>query len=298
MRRFTGAAASAVASMEVTTCATKVPAAFGAAMARLAAAAPVPPRLLLVAVSGGADSVALAALTAEWAAAALPRVAVVGATVDHGFRPESAGEAAAVAAWLTRLSMPHISHRLDWGAAGIPAHNALESVARSRRYAALSRVAKLLGADAILLAHHADDQAETSLFRLARASGLWGLGGMHEAITFMPPTPDHGDSSEISALRAGAIMPLWRPLLGVSKAALAGYCSDHRLPTHHDASNADEAFDRVRVRHGIAELAAGSGSGGGPLLTREQLYKASAALQRARDLLASAGASCPLLGHV
>lgn len=177
-----------------------------------------------VAVSGGPDSVALLLL----AAAALPgRVAA--ATVDHGFRAASAGEAAEVGALCAHLGVPHAILTLDWTA---PTANR-QAEARTARYAALADWAAAQGVDAVATAHHADDQAETVLMRLHRGAGVGGLAGIRPR----------------RALRAGGHeILLLRPLLDWRRATLAAIPADLGAATVSDPANDDPAHDRTGAR--------------------------------------------------
>src|SRR5437764_6063201 len=123
-----------------------------------------------VAVSGGPDSLALLLLTA----AARPGQ-VEAATIDHGLRPEAPDEAAMVAAVCSRLGVRHATLTARWSE--VP-ESAIQERARNQRYRLLGYWAEERGLDALATAHHAEDQAETLLMRLARASGVRGLGGM------------------------------------------------------------------------------------------------------------------------
>lgn len=177
-----------------------------------------------LAVSGGPDSLALLLL----AAAALPGE-VEAATVDHGLRPESAAEAAAVADVCAALSVRHEVLRVAVAPGNVQAE------ARQARYAALAGWAAERGLTALVTAHHADDQAETLLLRLNRASGVAGLAGTR-AVGRVP----------------GADLPLLRPLLGWRKAELAALVDEAGLEAAQDPSNADDRFDRARLRKALA----------------------------------------------
>ncbi len=186
-------------------------------------------RTLLIAVSGGPDSTALLLMAAEWATRRRTRIEA--ATVDHGLRPESADEAKAVAALAARLG---VSHRiLQWK--GVKPTSRLQERAREARYRLLVDHAKAIGADALLTAHHADDQAETVLFRLLRGSGVAGLRGM-----------------ELTTTREG--MTIARPLIGLKKRDLVAFANARGAPFVDDPSNADPRFARTRLRALLARL--------------------------------------------
>jgi tRNA(Ile)-lysidine synthase len=180
-----------------------------------------------VAVSGGPDSLALLLL-----AAAVRGGRIEAATVDHGFRPESRDEAEMVAAVCARLDVPHMILTARWLDA--PA-TAIQEKARRERYRLLGFWAEEQRLDAIVTAHHADDQAETFLMRLARGAGVRGLAAMHPR-SFAP----------------GTAVRLLRPLLGWRRTELAGVCAAAGLETAADPSNEDDRFERVRVRRALA----------------------------------------------
>jgi len=181
-----------------------------------------------VAVSGGSDSLALLLL----AAAARPGH-VEAATVDHGFRPEARDEAEAVAAVCERLAVPHAILTARW--TEVP-EAAIQERARGQRYRLLGYWAEERALDAIATGHHADDQAETLLMRLARGSGVRGLAGMRPR-----------------SITPGAHVRLLRPLLGWRRAELGEVCACAGLQPAADPSNRDERFERVRVRGALAE---------------------------------------------
>jgi len=179
---------------------------------------------LALAVSGGPDSLALLLI----AAAALPG-RVEAATVDHGLRLESAGEASEVAAICADLGVPHevLKVRLEPGN--------VQSEARTARYTALAEWMARRGLGALATAHHADDQAETLLMRLNRASGVAGLAGVR-AQGRVP----------------GSDLPLLRPLLGWRRAELAAVVAAAGIAPAQDPSNTDDRFDRARLRKALA----------------------------------------------
>jgi len=179
---------------------------------------------VLVACSGGADSVALAAALAFECRDAGVRVG--GVTVDHGLQTRSAGRAAGTAELLRGLGLdPVVVRRVDVGPDGGP-----EGAARSARYDALAAAAAEHGAR-IALGHTLDDQAETVLLGLGRGSGPRSVAGMVE------DRP-----------------PYWRPLLGVRRATTRQACVDQGLPVWDDPWNDDPAYRRARLRAEVLPL--------------------------------------------
>jgi len=182
-----------------------------------------PDASLLVAVSGGPDSVALLLL----AHAALGDRCSA-ATVDHGLRPESASEAAWVADLCTARGIDHatltapLPHR-----AGRTAN--LSARARALRYRLLEDHADAIGAVHIATAHHADDQIETLIMRLNRGAGVAGLAGVRAT--------------------SGRIV---RPLLGWRHTELVTLCAAQGIMPVEDPSNVSDRFDRARLRKSLA----------------------------------------------
>lgn len=196
---------------------------FAAGLARLWPEGNDPAARLGLAVSGGPDSLALLLL----AQAARPgRIAA--ATVDHGLRPESAAEAAMVAKVCAGLGVAHATLRVVLSAGN------LSAAARRGRYAALAEWAAQAGLAALATAHHADDQAETLLLRLNRASGVSGLAGVRAR----GPLPGGG--------------LVLRPLLGWRRTELATVVTAAGLIAADDPTNHDPAFDRARLRAHLA----------------------------------------------
>lgn len=185
---------------------------------------------LAVAVSGGADSMALCLLAVTWAGAR--GGSVVALTVDHGLRPESAAEARHVGHWLKGKAIEH--HVLRWQ--GPKPRSGLQAAAREARYDLMTSWCRGAGVLHLLLAHHLEDQGETFLLRLERHSGVDGLAAMSAVV-------------ETPAAR------LVRPLLGVSRDRLRATLESRGQAWIEDPSNANVAFSRTRVRGLLPTLA-------------------------------------------
>jgi tRNA(Ile)-lysidine synthase len=181
--------------------------------------------LLGLAVSGGPDSLALLLLAHE----AFPGEIAV-ASVDHGLRPEAAGEVALVERVCAERGIPFTALSVAIAPGNLPAR------AREARYAALAQWAREADLGAVATAHHADDQAETLLMRLNRGSGLAGLAGVRARTCIQ-----------------GTDIPLLRPLLGWRKAELAAVVTRAGIIAAEDPTNLDPDFDRARLRANLAE---------------------------------------------
>jgi tRNA(Ile)-lysidine synthase len=179
--------------------------------------------LVLVGLSGGADSLALAAATAFEAPRAGYRAGAI--VVDHGLQEGSAEVAARAADQARELGLdPVIVDRVEVD----PATGGPEAAARAARHAAFDRARAATGASRILLAHTLDDQAETVLLGLARGSGPSSLQGMR---------PDTGR--------------LLRPFLRLRRETTRAFCADSGLEPWDDPHNEDRSYTRVRVRHEV-----------------------------------------------
>ena len=188
-------------------------------------------RRVLVALSGGADSVALLLILRE-----LERdgaVVVAGAAhLNHLLRGADAdADEAFCAALAARFDVPFLAGRVDVAALARAGKRSLEDAARTARYAFLERAADTLDADAIAVAHTKDDQAETFLLRLLRGAGARGLAAIHP--------------------RAGRVI---RPLIDLERAALREYLAAGGQAFREDATNADVSIPRNRVRHELIPL--------------------------------------------
>jgi tRNA(Ile)-lysidine synthase len=191
------------------------------------------PTKLLLAVSGGPDSMALLHLATRWRAGRRGGPTLLAATVDHGLRPDSAREASGVQCFSLGRGVPH--RTLRWR--GEKPQTGLQEAAREARYALLAEAAREAGASHILTAHTRDDQAETVLFRLARGSGLAGLASMARATRLDD-------------------LVLARPLLDVPKARLIATLRAAGIGFFEDPSNQDPRFARARLRALMPALAA------------------------------------------
>ncbi len=198
-------------------------------------------RGLILAVSGGPDSTALLVLAARWAKGRSGTPKLLAVTIDHGLRPEAAGEAAHVKRLARRLGVKH--RTLHWR--GNKPRSGLQEAARNARYRLLAEAAEQAGYEHILTAHTLDDQAETVLFRLARGSGLGGLAGM----AYAAPVP-HKFSK-----RARSAVFLVRPLLAVPKTRLIATLQAAGIPYSEDPTNRDPRFTRARLRRVMPDLA-------------------------------------------
>lgn len=199
--------------------------------------------LVLVACSGGADSLALADAAAHLArTGALGAVRVGAVVIDHGLQEASSVAAATAAQQCRELRLDPV----ELVVANVrPGADGLEAAARTARYAALEAAADRLGAGLVLLGHTLDDQAEQVLLGLARGSGARSLAGM-------PPARGR----------------YRRPLLGLTRAQTRAACVAEGLAWWEDPMNADESYARVRARRALADLEADLGPGLAQALAR------------------------------
>jgi tRNA(Ile)-lysidine synthase len=211
---------------------------------------------VLLAVSGGPDSLALMHLAARWARKTPDAPALAVATVDHGLRAESEAEAAAVRSLATSLGLPHTV--LVW--TGPKPSTGVQSAARDARYALLAAHARAIGAGAVVTGHQSDDQAETVLMRLLVGSGPAGLAGMRPA-------------------RPLDELMLLRPLLDIPKVRLVATVEAAGLTSVDDTGNASPHFARGRLRR-LMPLLATEG------LDRNRLLRLSQRAARAEKALA------------
>lgn len=187
-----------------------------------------PGDIVLLGFSGGPDSLALLhSLHRE-------KIAVLAVHFDHGLRPESAEEAVRAGEIAAAYGIRFFSERGD--VAGYASRNSMsiEEAARQLRYEFLFRIAAEHGAQAVAVAHNADDQVETVLMHLLRGAGPRGLRGM---AAYSLPNP------------WSASIPLVRPFLGIWRREILEYCQTNGLDPIEDSSNRDTTYFRNRLRH-------------------------------------------------
>ncbi|CCE11641.1 tRNA(Ile)-lysidine synthase (tRNA(Ile)-lysidine synthetase) (tRNA(Ile)-2-lysyl-cytidine synthase) [Bradyrhizobium sp. STM 3843] len=215
---------------------------------------------LVLAVSGGPDSMALMWLAARWRDQRAQGPRLIAVTVDHGLRREAAREAREVKRVARTLDLPHrtLRWRGDKPASGVP------EAARAARYRLLVQAARSAGASHIVTAHTRDDQAETLLMRLLRGSGIAGLAAM-------------------SAISEREGLALARPLLGISKAQLIATLQAAEIKFIEDPTNVDPAFTRPRLRALMPALAAEGGDARNLARLAARFARANAAIEVLAD---------------
>src|SRR5476651_748507 len=211
---------------------------------------------LVLAVSGGPDSIALMWLAARWRRALRHGPQLIAVTVDHGLRIEAAREARDVKRLAKTLDLPH--RTLRW--TGPKPKTGLPAAARAARYALLAQAARASGATHILTAHTRDDQAETLLMRMLRGSGIAGLAAMAR-------------QSE----RDGVLLA--RPLLHVAKSQLVATLEKARIGFADDPTNRDLNFTRPRIRSVMPVLAAEGGDARNLARLASRLARANQAVE-------------------
>lgn len=215
---------------------------------------------LLLAVSGGPDSVALMWLAARWRRSLARGPQLTVATVDHGLRAEAAREAREVKRLAAELGLTH--RTLRWR--GAKPKTGLPAAAREARYRLLAQAARSAGASHVLTAHTRDDQAETLLMRLVRGSGIAGLSAMARFTE-----------------RDGLVLA--RPLLDVPKSRLVATLKRARIGFADDPTNRDAAFTRPRLRALLPQLAAEGGDARTLVRLSVRLARANAAVEVLTD---------------
>jgi tRNA(Ile)-lysidine synthase len=211
---------------------------------------------IVLAVSGGPDSIALMWLAARWRRTVARGPRLIAVTVDHGLRAEAAREARDVKRLARTLDLPHRTMR--W--TGAKPKTGLPAAARSARYRLLAQAAQASGATHILTAHTRDDQAETLLMRLVRGSGIAGLAAMARVTE-----------------REGVMLA--RPFLNVSKAQLVETLKRAKVGFADDPTNRDSHFTRPRIRAVMPVLAAEGGDARNLARLASRLARANAAVE-------------------
>ena len=215
---------------------------------------------LVLAVSGGPDSVALMWLAARWRKAFARGPRLIAVTVDHGLRKEAAREAREVKRLARSLDVEHRTMR--W--AGAKPRQGVPAASRDARYRLLAKAARAARATHVATAHTRDDQAETLLMRLLRGSGIAGLSAMAR-------------ESERDGIR------LARPLLDVSKARLVATLNKAKVAFADDPTNHDTTFTRPRLRALLPLLAAEGGDARGLARLASRLARANEAVEVLTD---------------
>ena len=215
---------------------------------------------IVLAVSGGPDSIALMWLVARWRRAMARGPRLIAVTVDHGLRSEAAREARDVKRLAKELDLPH--RTLRWS--GVKPKTGLPAAARAARYRLLAKAARADGATHILTAHTRDDQAETLLMRMLRGSGIAGLAAMAR-------------ESEREGVR------LARPLLDISKSQLVATLKRAKIAYADDPTNRDPAYTRPRLRALMPVLAEEGGDSRNLARLASRLARANAALEVLAD---------------
>ena len=211
---------------------------------------------IVLAVSGGPDSIALMWLAARWRRALARGPRLIAVTVDHGLRSEAAREARGVKRLARTLDLPHCTVR--W--TGAKPKTGLPAAARAARYRLLAQAARASGATHILTAHTRDDQAETLLMRMVRGSGIAGLAAMAR-----------------ESKREGVLLA--RPFLSVSKSQLIATLKKAKIDFADDPTNRDLNFTRPRIRAVMPVLAAEGGDTRNLARLASRLARANAAVE-------------------
>jgi tRNA(Ile)-lysidine synthase len=194
--------------------------------------------IIVVAVSGGADSTALLLALEELKTINKLTVEICVAHLDHRLRKTSARDAKWVAELATKLGYRSVIGRSRVAETARATSDNLEQAAREARYAFLERTAKKVAANYVLTAHTMDDQAETVLMRLMRGSAGAGLGGMEA----------------LRPLAKNSSIKLVRPLLWARRSDTEAYCRVRRIEFLVDEMNEDQSFARVKVRKQLLPL--------------------------------------------
>ena len=217
---------------------------------------------IAVAVSGGADSLALTLLLKEWCNTHHHPLFAV--SVDHQLRPESSAELDQLRQWLKRYDIELHALTLQWGTKAPT--TSLQLKARNARYRAIADFCHQHNIGNVFTAHHKDDQAETFLIRLSKGSGLDGLSAMSAQI----PYPNQRPTQQP--------LQLVRPLLDIPKARLIATLHNYKQDWINDPSNHNDSFTRVKMRNAL-ETEAIDG------MTADPIHQSITRLQRVKDYI-------------
>lgn len=215
---------------------------------------------IAVALSGGGDSMALTYLLSRWCEKKKIRLHAL--TVNHGLRVEAAAEAKRVGEWVGGWGLTH--KILKW--TGEKPATKIQEEARAARYRLMADYCHKKKIKYLFLAHHANDQVETILFRLAKGSGLDGLAGMSALQSFDPK------------------LTLVRPLLEVTHQQLLKTCKSAKIDWVEDKSNVSDRYARVRLRQSMQILEAEGLSVGRIMTLGRRLDRARKALDEVTDI--------------
>src|ERR1700704_1164265 len=215
---------------------------------------------IVLAVSGGPDSIALMWLAARWRRALANGPRLIAVTVDHGLRAEAAREAREVKRLARSLDLPH--RTVHW--TGTKPKTGVPATARIARYRLLAQAARASGATHVLTAHTRDDQAETLLMRMLRGSGIGGLAAMTRITE-----------------RDGVLLA--RPFPNVSKSQLIATLKKAKIDFADDPTNRDLNFTRPRIRAVMPVLAAEGGGARNLARLASRFARANAAVEVLAD---------------
>jgi tRNA(Ile)-lysidine synthase len=196
-----------------------------------------PGAAVVVGVSGGADSAALLAVLRRLAAMPARGYRLTAAHLNHALRPDAQADADFVADLARRWGIPCVVGRREVAAEARAAGQGIEQAAREARYEFLTQTAKAAGASHVAVAHHADDNVETILYRVVRGTHLRGLAGISASRGL-------GDSG----------IALVRPLLERKRVEIEEFCRAEALAWCADSTNADTSYRRNFIRHDLLPL--------------------------------------------
>lgn len=221
-----------------------------------------PYRSLLLAVSGGGDSMALLQLALEWRARKQNDVNLIVASIDHGLRATSVQDCTFVEKFCEVKNIPFM--QLNWE--GVKPVTGIQASAREARYELLAQAARAQACEAVVTAHTQNDQAETVLMRFIRGSGLSGLQAM-------------------AAVSEKQGLPLLRPLLVFSRERLRENLREARFSWREDEANEDPRFLRARLRKLMPQFAAEGLDAARLTKLAKKIARANAALDTATQNL-------------